>query len=122
MDRGLGAAAEGDDEVHEVRVLGRPLEGLAGAHGPAEDGAGVGDPQVAGDELVLGTDVVVEGYQGEGAERGRVGGGGGLPVAEEGGDDDVVVLRVEGLVGAGEPEVLGDYLERGVSVCMWKNE
>lgn len=68
VQRGFGGAAEGDTNVHEEGVLRGPLVGLAGAHRPAEDGAGVGDAQVLGHELVLGADVVVEGAVGEGLD------------------------------------------------------
>ena len=81
VDARLGAAAEGDCRVHEVRVLGRPLEALAGAHGPASYAAQVRNVELLGEEGVLGADIVVEGYVGEGGD-GGVGGGGGLPVAE----------------------------------------
>ncbi len=84
------AAAEGDGEVHEIRVLRYPLISLARGHGPAEDAVQVGDAQVGGEELVLGADVVIEGNFWE-RVMGVVGGGGGLAVSEEGGDDYVVL-------------------------------
>lgn len=68
VQRGLCAAAEGDADVHERGVLGGPLVGLTGAHGPAQDGAGVGDAQLLGHELVLGADVVVDGAVWEGLD------------------------------------------------------
>lgn len=107
VQAGAGAAAKGHAQVHEVGELGEPLVGLAGAHAPAQDGAGVGDAQVGGDEAVLGRDVVAEGDVGErgaGREVGlHVGRGRGLAVAEEGGDDDEVLGGGEGLVLADEP-------------------
>lgn len=107
-----GAAAKGDAQVHEVGELGEPLVGLAGAHAPAQDGAGVGHAQVRRDEAVLGRDVVLEGDVGKGGPSWGgppgngllcVAGGGGLAVAEEGGDDDEVFGGGEGLVLADEP-------------------
>ena len=62
VDACLGAAAEWHNGVHEVGVLGRPLEALACAHGPAGHAAEVGDVELLGEEGVLGADVVVEGY------------------------------------------------------------
>lgn len=107
MQARAGAAAKGHAQVHEVGELGEPLVGLAGAHAPAQDGAGVGDAQVGGDEAVLGRDVVTKGDVGErgaGREVGlHVGRGRGLAVAEEGGDDDEVLGGREGLVLADEP-------------------
>lgn len=70
----LCGAAEWDDQIHEIWILSGPLVGLACAHGPAEDGAGMRDFQVLSNELVLGADVVIEGYQGEGPEGRGVGG------------------------------------------------
>ena len=107
VDARLSAAAEGDGRVHEVWVLGRPLEALAGAHGPARHAAQVRDVELLGEEGVLGADVVVEGHVGEGGD-GGVGRGGGLPVAEERCDDDEVFLWIQGLVFANEPFVVGD--------------
>ena len=79
--------AEGDRYVYHIRVLGDPLVGLAGAHGPAYHAVEVGYFEVLSDELVLGADVVVEGDFGKGVRVGCVGWGGGLAVSEEGGDD-----------------------------------
>lgn len=56
----LRRAAEWHCNIQEIRVLRCPLIGLAGAHGPAHDGAQVRDAEVLGDELVLGADIVVE--------------------------------------------------------------
>ena len=70
VQRGLCGSAEGDDYVYEVWVLGRPLEALASAHGPAGHHAQVGYFELLGEEGVLGTDVVVEGDVGEGGDGG----------------------------------------------------
>lgn len=98
MQRRSSRCTEGHGEVHEIRVLRRPLVGLAASHGPADNSPQVRNAQVLRDELVLRAHVVVEGAFGERARSGVVGWRGGLAVAEEGGDDDVVVLGVEGLV------------------------
>lgn len=65
VEGGFGGAAEGDGDVHEVRELRGPLEGLAGAHGPAGHHSEVRDVELLGEQLMLGFDVVVEGYVGE---------------------------------------------------------
>lgn len=107
MDARLGTAAEGDDGVHEIRVLGRPLEALACAHGPARYAPEMGDVELLGEEGMLGADVVVEGHIWERGD-GGVGWRDRLAVAEEGGDDDEVFLWVQGLVFADEPLVVSD--------------
>lgn len=65
VDAGLGATAEGDNGVHEVGVLGRPLKALACTHRPAGYAAEVGDVELLREEGVLGADVVVEGHVGK---------------------------------------------------------
>ena len=83
----LCAAAEGDNGIHEIGVLGRPLEALAATHRPAGYTPEMGDAELLSEEGVLGADVVIEGYVWERGD-GGVGWRDGLAVAEEGSDDD----------------------------------
>jgi len=96
-----------NNAVHKLWKLRRPLETLACAHAPPDDGEGMRDAEVLGEELVLGADVVVEEEGGEGGGGGAGGGRCGLAVAEKGDGDDEVFFGGECFVVAYEPEILG---------------
>lgn len=91
----LGAAAEGDRDVDEVRELRGPLEALTRPHGPAQHCTQMFDAQFLGQQAVLRFHVIVEGHVRERDQVGRVGRAAGLAVAEEGGDDDEVIVWVQ---------------------------
>ena len=75
------------------------------------------DAEVFCHELVLRAYIVVEHDVWKRAEVWHVGWRGGLAVAEERGDDDVVFRRIEGFVGAREPEIVGYRCNLGL--VMW---
>ena len=70
VDARLGAAAERDNGVHKVWVLGRPLEALACTHRPAGYAAEMGNVELLCEEGMLGADIVVESYVWEGGDGG----------------------------------------------------
>jgi len=72
-----GRADDGHCEVHEVRMVDDPLEGLHAAHGDADDGMEVGDVEGFRQEAVLGLNHVGDGEGGEGHARLGFGVGGG---------------------------------------------
>ena len=112
MQRRPRRAAKGRDQIHEIRILRRPLVRLPGAHGPPEHGAYMPDTQVLRHELVLRAYVIVEQNIRERSKIRSITRGRGLAVPEEGGDDDEVAGRVQRFVCADEPFVVGD--EAGV--------
>lgn len=60
VKRCLGGGAKRNCDVHEVWVLGCPLEGLSTAHGPTNNGTEVRYTQFLCGKLVLGSNVVIE--------------------------------------------------------------
>lgn len=64
------------------------------------------DAQMLGDELVLGTNIVIDGYVRKWLGR-VVRWGRRLAISEQGWDDDKVVLGIQGFVRANEPEIVG---------------
>lgn len=69
-----GSSTERHQTIGEAGERGAPLEGLACAHGPADDGVEVGDGEALGEELML-SDDVLEGGGGSAA---------GLAISEKG--------------------------------------
>lgn len=65
MKRSLGRSAKRHGQIHEIWILRYPLKSLAGTHRPAKYSTQMRDAQVFGDELVLGTDIVIDADSGE---------------------------------------------------------
>ena len=98
MNRGLGRGAEGHDAAHEVRILGRPLVGLASGHRPAGNQGDALDIKRFSQKPVLARDIVVEGDLGKvGTGNGRVGvaGRGRKAIAEHIDGNDEMPFRID---------------------------
>jgi len=112
---GSGRTTEGNGELDHGWVLRGPLEGLTGAHTPADDGDLVRDSEPFGQEIMLGSDIVVNGGLGHvdaSLGTGGVGGGSRFTVSKDGGDDNEIMLGIQGkptvLRGGDEPFVALD--------------
>lgn len=97
-----------NNEIHKSWILGCPLEGLSGTHGPSNNGSEMSDSKMLGNQFMLSPHVVIEAdpwkWSDAGIRRRR-----GLAITKEGWDDNEVFFRAQLFVFPDEPEIVGDH-------------